>query len=126
MKIYLATLASGLGPRQYTCMPKTLRPCCRKLVIAAALLTALPAIAGEKDYALTVYGGYRGGGHFTDANTGDTLSLESNGAASMALDIPLDAARQYQVFVSYQHTNLSLDPTLLSGSSNKLSMDIGY
>ena len=69
-------------------MPKTLRPCCRKLVIAAALLAALPAIAGDKDYALTVYGGYRGGGHFTDANTGDTLSLESNGAASMALDIP--------------------------------------
>jgi hypothetical protein len=96
-----------------------------KFIVATVLLSALPAIAGDKDYALTVYGGYRGGGHFTDANTGETLSLESNGSASIALDIPLDAARQYQVFASYQRTNLSLDSTLLSGS-NKLSMDIGY
>src|SRR3954464_129265 len=96
-----------------------------KVIIAAVLFTALPAIAGDKDYAVTVYGGYRGGGHFTDANTSETLSLESNGSVSMAFDLPLDDARQYQVFASYQHTNLSLDSTLLTGS-NKLSMDVGY
>ena len=98
-----------------------------KILAATVLLTALPAIAGDRDYALTVYGGYRGGGHFTDAKTDETLSLESNGTASIALDLPLDAARQYQVFASYQRTNLSLDSTLLTPSSgNKLSMDIGY
>ena len=91
------------------------------------MLSALPAIAGDGDHAITLYGGYRGGGHFTDAKTDETLSLESNGTASLALDLPLDAARQYQVFASYQRTNLSLDPTLTAGSNNnKLSMDIGY
>ena len=96
-----------------------------KVIIATALLTALPAIAGDKDYALTVYGGYRGGGHFTNTNTGESLSLQSNGSASLALDLPLDEARQYQVFASYQRTNLTLDSTLLTGST-KLAMDIGY
>ena len=43
-------------------------------IIAAALFMALPATAAEKEYAVTVYGGYRGGGSFTDANTGQGLA----------------------------------------------------
>ncbi len=94
-------------------------------IIAAALFMALPATAAEKEYAVTVYGGYRGGGSFTDANTGQGLALESNGAVSLALDLPCDAARQYQIFVSQQRTNLSLD-TAASAGSNRLPMDIYY
>ena len=94
-------------------------------IIATALLMALPAMAAEKDHAVTVYGGYRGGGNFTDANTGQSLSLESNGAVSLALDLPFDAARQYQIFFSRQHTNLKLDTAPFT-SSNQLPMDIYY
>ena len=101
-----------------------------KILIATALLMALPAIAAEekpeeKNHALTVYGGYRGGGHFTDANTGQSLSLESNGAVSLALDLPYTASGQYQIFFSRQQTNLKLDTAPFAGS-NKLPMDIYY
>lgn len=97
-----------------------------RIIIAIALMMALPAVAAEeKEHYVTVYGGYRGGGNFTDANTGQSLSLESNGAVSLALDLPLDAARQYQIFFSRQHTNLKLDTAPFAGS-NKLPMDIYY
>jgi len=110
-----------------------IRKCTRlaRKIIAFALLTALPAIAAEtaekapKDYAVTVYAGYRGGGSFTDANTGESLALESNGAVSLALDLPYDGARQYQIFASQQRTNLVLDTTTSAGS-NRLPMDIYY
>jgi hypothetical protein len=94
-------------------------------IIATALLMALPAIAAEKDYAVTVYAGYRGGGRFTDADTEQSLELEPNGAVSLALDMPLDASRQYQIFVSHQRTQLSLDRTSFAGG-NRLAMDITY
>ena len=94
-------------------------------IIAGVLIMALPAIAADKGYAVTAYGGYRGGGSFTDANTGQSLELESNGAVSLALDLPCDEARQYQIFVSQQRTDLSLD-TAASTGSNGLPIDIYY
>jgi hypothetical protein len=93
-------------------------------IIAAALM-ALPAVVTAQDYAVTVYGGYRGGGHFSDADTGKNLALESNGAVSLALDIPFDASRQYQIFLSRQRTNLSLENAPFAGG-NRLPMDITY
>jgi len=101
-----------------------------KILIATALLMALPAIAAEekpeeKNHALTVYGGYRGGGHFTDANTGQSLSLESNGAVSLALDLPYTASGQYQIFFSRKQTNLKLDTAPFAGS-NKLFTSIWF
>ena len=94
-------------------------------ILATTLLIAPPALAADTGYAVTVYGGYRGGGSFTDANTEQGLKLESNGAVSLALDLPCDAARQYQIFVSQQRTNLLLD-TEASAGSNRLGMDIYY
>jgi hypothetical protein len=96
------------------------------ILIAAALLMAPPVIAADTGYAMTAYGGYRGGGSFTDADTDKGLKLESNGAVSLALDLPCDAARQYQIFVSQQRTNLLLDNAASAGSSNRLPMDIYY
>ena len=95
-------------------------------LIATALFMSPPAAAADKDYAITVYGGYRGGGSFTDASTGQGLKLESNGAVSLALDLPCDAARQYQIFVSQQRTNLLLDIPASAGSGTRLAMDIYY
>ena len=94
-------------------------------IVATVMILALPGIAAAKDYALTVYAGYRGGGSFTDANTEQRLELNSSGAVSLALDLPCDAARQYQVFLSHQQTHLTLDSP--SGAvSNRLAMDITY
>ena len=95
-------------------------------IIATALLLAPPTLAADTGYAVTVYGGFRGGGSFTDANTGQGLKLESNGAVSLAVDLPCDAARQYQIFVSQQRTNLLLDTPASAGGSNRLGMDIYY
>jgi hypothetical protein len=95
-------------------------------IIAAALSITPPAMAAGKDSAVTVYGGYRGGGSFTDANTEQGMKLESNGAVSVAVDLPYDGARQFQIFVSEQRTNLLLDTAAFPGSSNRLPMDIYY
>jgi hypothetical protein len=94
--------------------------------IGAALLAAPPAIAAENGYALTVYGGYRGGGGFTDANTQQGMKLESNGAVSVAIDLPYDPGRQFQIFLSQQRTNLVLDDGPFSSSGTRLPMDIYY
>ena len=94
-------------------------------IVATAMLMALPGIAAATDYALTVYAGYRGGGSFTDANTEQSLDLGASGAVSLALDMPCDASRQYQVFLSHQQTHLSLDSTSGAGG-NRLAMDITY
>jgi hypothetical protein len=94
-------------------------------IVATAMMMALPGIAPAKDYAVTVYADYRGGGSFTDADTEQSLKLDASGAVSLALDMPLDASRQYQIFVSHQRTHLSLDRTSFAGG-NRLAMDITY
>ena len=46
-----------------------------RAIIATTLLMAQPVFAADTGYAVTVYGGYRGGGSFADANTGQGLKL---------------------------------------------------
>jgi len=96
----------------------------RKL-IATAMMMALPTVCGAKDYALTMYAGYRGGGSFTNADTDQGLELDSSVAVSIALDLPLDAARQIQIFLSHQRTDLDLDGPSTAGG-DKLPMNITY
>jgi hypothetical protein len=96
----------------------------RKL-IATAMMMALPTVCAAKDYALTMYAGYRGGGSFTDADTERGLELDSSVAVSIALDLPLDASRQIQIFLSHQRTDLDLDGTSAAGG-DKLPMNITY
>jgi hypothetical protein len=94
-------------------------------LIATAMMMALPTICAAKDYALTMYAGYRGGGSFTDADTERGLELDSSVAVSIALDLPLDASRQIQIFLSHQRTDLDLDGTSAAGG-DKLPMNITY
>ncbi len=94
-------------------------------IVATATLMALTTIGSAKDYALTAYAGYRGGGGFIDANTGQSLNLGGSAAVALALDFPLDDARQYQVLVSHQRTHLSLGTTS-SARGNPLPMEITY
>ena len=95
-------------------------------IVATAMMLALPVTAvAAKDNALTVYAGYRGGGSFTDADTGQSLGLDASGAGSLALDIGLDTSRQLEFFVSYQRTHLSLDGPSAAGG-DRLAMNIVY
>ena len=55
---------------------------------------------------LTVYGGYRFGGGFTDVNTGKTWETTDGPAYAVAADFPIDRRTQWEVFVSHRGTAL--------------------
>lgn len=96
-----------------------------RIRVIIMLLMAFPAIAFARDYAVTVYGGYRDGGGFTDAVTNERLELDASSAASLALDLPFDRSRQYQVFLSHQRTDLQLKGASSAGGP-ALAMNISY
>ena len=94
-------------------------------IIAAISMMLMPSIAAAKDYALTLYGGYRDGGNFTDVDTDQSLGLDGSGAVSLALDIGLDTSRQYQIFFSHQQTDLSLNGVPSAGAP-EIAMSVSY
>ena len=62
-------------------------------LLAAALATA-PIAAGAADTAataLTVFGGYRGGGSFTESTSGKAFSLDATPAWAVTVDRAIDA-----------------------------------
>ena len=89
-------------------------------VLAAALLAAAPAHAGEPaapteasetaDFGgkgLTVYAGYQFGGSFTDSSTGQTVDVREGGSYALSLDFPLDAYSEFQIFYGHQSTEFT-------------------
>jgi hypothetical protein len=101
----------------------------RAFGILAVAALAMPVAAAAADNAVTVYGGYRGGGGFTDVSTGQSLNLEDSGAIAASLDFAMDASRQYQFFVSYQDTKIQNVPTTTGGaaaSGNSLPTSVTY
>jgi hypothetical protein len=88
----------------------------------------LVSVSGAAGNAVTLYGGYRGGGGFTAQATGQALDLESSGTVSASLDFAMDASRQYQLFVSYQDSKI---PNFTgsggaSASGQSLPMSVTY
>jgi hypothetical protein len=97
-------------------------------ILAVVAAAATPSAATAADNAVpgsafTVYGGYRGGGGFTDAGTEQAMDLEGSGAFGLALDLPLDGARQYQIFLSRQGTRLNAGA---ASPGETLSMSVTY
>jgi hypothetical protein len=73
--------------------------------IAAAL--ALAGSAALAQGAVTLYGGARTGGDFTDQNANDaSVKLDSGAAAALSYDWILDDGRQAQLFYSFQRSAL--------------------
>jgi len=98
----------------------------RILVLLLASVAAGP-VAQPADYAFTVYGAYRDGGSFTEAGTGKSLDIEGSGAAALSLDLPLDASRQVQIFVSRQSSNLGLEQSAAAPSvGSQLPITVTY
>jgi hypothetical protein len=90
--------------------------------IAAGLVLASAASAAQG--AVTLYGGARGGGEFTDQNAGGTaIKLDSGATASLSFDWLLDDGRQAQVFYSFQRSAL---PGSALKRSGDFAVNISY
>jgi len=110
-------------------------PAClvRALVLfaVASLSAGTAALARAQDLgrvegsenALTLYGGYRGGGDFSDATTGQDIRVGSTGTFGLALDIALEPLKQLQIFYSRQSTDLSSGAFLTSTGSIPLRIE---
>lgn len=99
----------------------TLRRTCRAALAALCVAAALPAAAQS---AVTVYGGARFGGSFTNENDDDkTIDLASSGAFSASFEWPWGDGRQGQLFYSYQPSSL---PGSAFGRSGDVDIDLSY
>lgn len=97
----------------------------RTLRCALLSLVLCGGAASAKDNAITLYGGYRDGGSFTDVNTGQDLRIESSNSVAVSLDLALDAGRQWQWYLSHQSTTLAIAPSTTAapvGSSLPLTV----
>lgn len=96
-------------------------------MILAAGLAALP-LAAPAQNALTIYGGYRGGGGFDDAVTGQSIDVRSSGSLAGSIDVPIDARSQYQFFVSHQSSKFetAAQPGTSTASIDGQSLSVTY
>jgi hypothetical protein len=93
----------------------------RSIHLACTLLATL-ALPCAAQNALTLYGGYRGGGSFQQSTSPfESISLKSSATGSISLDLGLDAMRQVQIFASYQSTELEA-----SATTPVVPMTVGY
>jgi hypothetical protein len=99
----------------------------------AAAATALPASARaqgtatnapEKESSLTVYGGYRFGGGFTDVTTGKTWELTEGPAFSVAADFGIDRKTQWEIFIS--HRNSAMKASGFSPAADNIRLGVTY
>lgn len=118
-------------------MKKTLKSIA--LMSGIAAFSASPALAQNQapsppQSALTIYGGYGGGGSFEQAGNGTIIinpnanaNVDSNAVGAVSIDWRYDKSGNGQIFASYQRANLGL-PTgvLLPNGANSFSLDITY
>jgi hypothetical protein len=100
------------------------------LTVAAAAIPVVahaqtsPASAAQSESNLTVYGGYRFGGGFTDVNTGKTWELTEGPAFSVAADFGIDRHTQWEVFAGYR--NSSLKASGFAPVANDIGLGVTY
>jgi hypothetical protein len=89
---------------------------------AFAQAQTLGRVEGSEN-GVTLYGGYRGGGDFTDATTGQDIRVGSTGTFGLALDIAFEPLKQVQIFYSRQNTELSSGAFLVATGSIPLRIE---
>lgn len=94
-----------------------------RFLAAATAALSLPVVAAAEG-GLTLYAGWRASGMLQDEVAARTVRLRARGAFSAALDLPYDASRQLQGFVSRQHTALAVTPT--GGGTLRLPVRVDY
>jgi len=96
--------------------------------LAAALLvvlaTALTPAAAQTESSVTLYGGYRAGGHFTDVTTGSRWEVTDGSAYALGVDLGIDSQRQAELFIS--HRRAALKASGFSPAANNIGLDITY
>jgi hypothetical protein len=96
-----------------------------------ALVTGVPGLAQAQtlgraagsENGITLYGGYRAGGNFTETTTGQDVRVGSFASFALAVDIALEPRKQVQLFYSRQKTDLSSGAFLVSTSSIPLTIE---
>jgi hypothetical protein len=86
----------------------------RAALVGALLTAALPGVATAADdpaptlggHGFTLYGGWRFGGQFDEANTGTTVELRDDASVGLTLDFELDGQRELQLAYARQSTEL--------------------
>jgi hypothetical protein len=90
----------------------TRRPRSLRLAAAAALLAAAGAAGAQQApgpaTAVTLYGGWRTGGGFTDSATGASVGTDPSAGIAASIERLLDGRRQTQFLVSHQASRLAL------------------
>jgi hypothetical protein len=93
----------------------------RSMIAAALALASSTALAQG---AVTLYGGVRSGGDFTDQNANDaSVNLKSGAAAALSYDWALDDGRQAQVFYSFQRSAL---PGSVASQPSDIAVNVSY
>ena len=91
---------------------------------AIAALLALASSLAAAQGAVTLYGGARGGGDFTDQNANDaSVKLDGGAAGSLSYEWVLDDGRQAQLFYSFQRSAL---PGSVAQRPGDFGVDIHY
>jgi hypothetical protein len=93
------------------------------LPAAALAQTSTPGGAADENN-LTVYGGYRFGGEFTDVNTGKTWGLTDGPAYAVAADFAIDRRTQWELFIS--HRSSTLKASGFSPAADNIGLGITY
>jgi hypothetical protein len=91
--------------------------------IVAALVMASCSAAAEGGSAVTLYGGARGGGEFSDEISGSTLKLDSAASGAVSFDWLFSDGQQGQVFYSFQRSAL---PGSVLNQPGDIPVNISY
>jgi len=93
-------------------------------ILIIILIGSLPgAAAAASGIEITPFGGFRFGGSFQDANTGDTIAIDESGSYGLMLDFDLEPAKQIEVYLSRQSTRLSAGGTVTGNPKFDLTVD---
>lgn len=108
---------------------RTRMPVLFAMLLAAGLLMSVPAQAGQ--FEVTPFAGYTGGGNFTNAATGQSLSLDETASYGILLgfrqapDPKQPGTSWIELYLSRQQTQLRAGQGLFGGNP-VLDLDIEY
>jgi len=93
-------------------------------ILLIILLGLLPgAAAAASGIEITPFAGFRFGGSFQDANTGDTIAIDEAGGYGLMLDFDLEPSKQIEVYLSRQSTKLSSGGAFTGNPKFDLTID---
>jgi len=92
--------------------------------IMIILLGSLPGpAAAASGIEITPFAGFRFGGVFEDANTGERIPIDESGSFGLLVDFDLEPAKQIEVYLSRQNTKLSEGGTVTGNPKFDLTVD---